>query len=273
MSGGVITLTACWGDAKIVIDPEAWRELALPLLFHGEQPQAFFLPRAASAPVRAGSFVGSVAEGGAVNCAALSMTPHGNGTHTESQGHVTRQIIPVGPLAPASWLGATALSVRAERLGDTAEDYAYGDPDDRVVTRAALMSAHDALPAPPGPIAALIISVDPEGADPQTTVHSGQRPAYFTTEAMAWIVAQGIDHLLCSLPSVDREEDQGALPNHRAFWRLAPGATTPNPDTLHKTITELIDPRVAAPGHHLLDLHIPRWDTDAAPSRPRVLPL
>ena len=42
-------------------------------------------------PYKSGDFVGSVKAGAPVNFYDVKMNPHGNGTHTESLGHITRE--------------------------------------------------------------------------------------------------------------------------------------------------------------------------------------
>ena len=75
--------------------------------------------------------------------------------------------------------------------------------------------------------------------------------------------------------SVDRAVDGGLLRGHRIFWGLPDGsvqlaaATRP-----HATLTELayIDDSIAD-GLYLLNLQVPAFDSDAAPSRPILYPL
>ena len=49
---------------------------------------AFHAPNVNIEPIRSGSFVGNVAEGGPVNTNIVSFNPHGNSTHTESLAHI-----------------------------------------------------------------------------------------------------------------------------------------------------------------------------------------
>ena len=50
--------------------------------------------------VRENGFLGSVAEGGDVNFRAIWFNPHGHGTHTESCGHITKEIFSVNKNIP-----------------------------------------------------------------------------------------------------------------------------------------------------------------------------
>ena len=73
-------------------------------------------------------------------------------------------------------------------------------------------------------------------------------------------------HLLIDLPSVDREQDEGKVLAHHAFWQY--------PDTIKKerldcTITELIFvDNTIKDGFYLLNLSIASFELDASPSKP-----
>ncbi len=70
------------------------------------------------------------------------------------------------------------------------------------------------------------------------------------------------------MPSVDREEDGGALEAHKAFWGVP---EYPRPDA---TITELIYvPNTVVDGKYLLNLQMAAFENDACPSRPLLFPV
>ena len=74
---------------------------------------------------------------------------------------------------------------------------------------------------------------------------------------------KGIDHLLIDLPSVDREQDNGQLLAHHAFWNY------PEQTRLQSTITEFIYvPNEVADGMYLLNMQIAPFENDASPSKP-----
>ena len=98
---------------------------------------------------------------------------------------------------------------------------------------------------------------------------SGRNPPYLTSEAVDLLTSRGIRHLIVDLPSVDREQDGGTTPNHRAFWSPQPGDKRTD-----ATITELAHvPDDAPDGLYLLALHVAPMRSDAAPSRPMVYPI
>ena len=91
---------------------------------------------------------------------------------------------------------------------------------------------------------------------------------YLESEALAWLAAIGVKHLLLDLPSVDRESDGGELLGHRAFW-CYPQATRRD-----CTITEMIFvPDEVKDGIYFMNLQVAAFDNDAAPSRPLLFPI
>ena len=95
------------------------------------------------------------------------------------------------------------------------------------------------------------------------TNYSSSNPPYIEAASAAWMREQNIKHLLLDLPSVDREEDGGALAAHKAFWNY------PENPRMDATITELIYAPDSIPdGYYLLNLQIAPFENDASPSRP-----
>jgi len=79
----------------------------------------------------------------------------------------------------------------------------------------------------------------------------------------------GIEHIIVDLPSIDRMSDNGILGNHRIFWGdgLNPNCKV-NPNS-EKTITELAYIKNSVEdGFYFLNIQIPHFVCDAAPSRP-----
>jgi kynurenine formamidase len=82
-------------------------------------------------------------------------------------------------------------------------------------------------------------------------------------DAAAWLAARGVQHLLVDMPSIDREEDQGKLLAHHAFWNY------PTDPRMEATITEMVFVADSiADGLYLLNLQVASFRNDAAPSRP-----
>ena len=112
-------------------------------------------------------------------------------------------------------------------------------------------------------IKALVIRTIPNSQSKKVRNYSGTNPTYITTDAMQFIVASGIEHLVVDLPSVDREEDGGRLTAHNTFWG------TGNSDRMYSTITELafIGDEISD-GIYLLELQTILIELDVSPSQP-----
>lgn len=251
---------------RVHIDLSKPIDLSIKLRFSGPQPAAFGLPRAQAEPFTADEFVGDVQQGGSINCHNVALNPHGNGTHTECVGHISHERIHIADILQDTLIPAQLLTVKTERLADTGETYdAKSDADDRVITRASLKAMTAAWPSD-----ALILRTLPNLESKREKVYTGQNPPYLTAQAMAFIRQHGVKHLLVDVPSVDREEDDGKLPNHHTFWEVPAGSNrilnVPSPNT----ITEMIYvPNDLRDGHGMITIQIPDFALDAAPSRVR----
>ena len=91
---------------------------------------------------------------------------------------------------------------------------------------------------------------------------------------MHTLIARGIEHVLVDIPSLDKMHDEGRLTNHHLFWNVPAGRHALTTDTkISKTITEMIFvPNKVRDGCYLLDLQVPEFMSDAAPSRPVIFP-
>jgi hypothetical protein len=88
------------------------------------------------------------------------------------------------------------------------------------------------------------------------------------------LAEHGVRHLLVDLPSVDPEEDGGALAAHRAFWGLPLGSQSASEARYPgASITELIQvPTDCVEGRYKLNLSLAPMQGDAVPSRPILFP-
>ncbi|MBC2838674.1 cyclase family protein [Robiginitalea sp. SC105] len=213
---------------------------------------AWGLPPAILEPHREAGFTGSVATGASVNFYDISFNPHAHGTHTECMGHITERPYSVNTIPPAPWLEARLVSLEPEAV-----------ESGRQITLAQL---RESLGTPD--CEAVVIRTFPNPPSKRGRTWSGSHPASLAADAAAWLAAEGVVHLLIDLPSVDPEEDGGALAAHMAFWGL-PG--NPRPAA---TITELIFvPDTLADGPYILNLQMAAFVNDACPSRPLLFKL
>lgn len=250
----------------VVIDDPA--ELGIPLDFAGDQARAFYLEPARAVAVEAEGFVGDRRRGGSANCETLTVTPHGNGTHTECVGHITMDRHYLVDIETPPLLPAVLITVTAANLSSTDDTYrGNSSPDDEVICEEALQRALDALePLDRRFTTAVVLRLS--NRSPVLRDHSGTNPVYLTDQASRWLRDRGCDHLLVELPSVDREDDGGGLSSHHTFFGATPDEP-PDGAARSRTITEMIAvPRSASDGPYALALQVPRLHTDAAPTRP-----
>lgn len=259
------------GGRRWRVDGEPY-DLSIPLAFDRPQPTFFGAPPAREHVVSAGSFVGDVREGGSCNCSTYTLTPHCNGTHTECIGHLTRERMSVRDVCTEAFHLAVLLTVEPMRATETSErtDPAP-EPNDRFITRSALEAAANALDIES--CNALVVRTTPNEERKRVRDYDKEPAPFFSAEAMEWIVAQGVEHLVTDLPSLDRANDQGRLTAHRIFWNMPPGSVVLRPGMRAKaTVTELaFIPNALEDGAYLLNLQIPPFAADAAPSRPILM--
>ena len=115
---------------------------------------------------------------------------------------------------------------------------------------------------------ALIIRTLPNTDEKLQRNYSGTNPPYVDPKFLEAIRKRGVRHLLIDLPSVDREQDEGKLVGHKAFWGIPDDIQTSN------TITELIYvPSVIKDGLYLLQMSISPLELDVSPSKPIIYEL
>ncbi len=116
---------------------------------------------------------------------------------------------------------------------------------------------------------ALVIRTIPNSENKKSRKYSNTNPAYLAEEAAIYIRELGIQHLLIDLPSVDRENDEGKLLAHKAFWNVKNTKNLNVDARLNCTITEMIYvPSDVEDGNYLLNLQIASFENDASPSKP-----
>jgi kynurenine formamidase len=244
--------------------------IAIPLQFDGAQPRHFDAAPARSEPMRSAGFVGDTRQGGSCNARVVTLNVHCNGTHTECVGHVTDDPAAIAGLLRAPLYLTALVTIAPIPAHESGESAAHAfEGGDRVVTRRALERALHPL-ATAGH-QALVVRTTPNGEEKRTREYRGTSPApYFTLEAARYLVELGIEHLLVDLPSVDRAHDEGLLAAHRLFWGLPERSRSLSLATRPAaTITELVYvPDALADGLYLLNLQVPAFLSDAAPSRP-----
>ncbi|RNI32460.1 cyclase family protein [Rufibacter immobilis] len=244
------TATITFGNRAYQFNPLQPLDLSLPLAAGPDQVNCFWAEPVQVDTITVGNFVGSVAQGGSTNYQRVHLTPHGNGTHTECYGHISPD--------PAATLNnclqrflfvAQLVSVKPRQQ----------ENGDLVVMAEDVLAQLDQENLPE----ALVLRTLPNSETKRTAQYSGTNPPYIEPALAEYLALHGVEHLLLDLPSVDREEDDGALRAHRAFWQY-PAAIRTN-----ATITELIFvPDAVEDGWYLLNLQVTSLVLDASPSKP-----
>lgn len=246
-------------------------DISIPLRFNGAQPNAYGVEKAASQACEAEGIVGDTRRGGSCNFEQIKFIPHCNGTHTECVGHLTRERISVNDCLKDAFVLSALISVEPVNAKQTNEKYSIGlNENDRLITEKILKESLQKIENEN--LQSLIIRTLPNDKNKLSQTYLEDIPPFFSTEAMQFVREIGVRHLLVDLPSIDRIFDEGKLSNHRIFWNIEEGSFETNEQTLiNSTITELIYvPNEIKDGIFFLNLQIPSFVADAAPSRPVI---
>jgi arylformamidase len=231
------------------------KPLDLSIVLHAQGPRAWYADKMRIAPVINRYFTGSVALGGNVNFNDVYFNPHAHGTHTETLGHISRELVSIERALTRHWWTASLITITPHLCNESNEIVQAGD---RIIT---LQQVQQALSG--GVPEALIIRTMPNSDEKNSHQYSNTNFTYMHPEAAAWLAAQGVQHLLVDMPSIDREEDQGKLLAHHAFWNY------PTHPRMHATISEMIyADNSIEDGLYMLNLQVASFRNDAAPSRP-----
>lgn len=217
-------------------------DISIPLRGGPQNPNAFGLGQPRFEPV-----ITPVKDGGACNCEDIYLNPHGNGTHTECIGHIAPGPVTINQTLKQFFAIAQLISVEPVQR----------DNGDKIVLLESFKSNLEQG------VEALVLRTLPNAEGKLSTNYSGSNPAYIEPELCRFLAQRNISHFLLDLPSVDREEDEGKLLAHHAFWLY------PQQPRWEATISEMIFvPDSIADGLYLLNLQIAPFESDASPAKP-----
>ena len=228
-------------------------DISIPLTNTDANPIAWYIEKPEIEPVQFGDWIGKVSEGSSTNFNNIFFNPHGHGTHTECLGHITREFYSINQCLKQFFFTAELISITPEEIGV-----------DRIITKSQIeMALNGKTPE------AIVIRTLPNLESKKHQNYSKTNPPYLAEEAATYIREIGIQHLLIDLPSVDREEDEGKLLAHKAFWNVENVAELNADARLNCTITEMIyvEDKVND-GSYILNLQIASFENDASPSKP-----
>lgn len=229
-------------------------DISLPITSDGKNPIAWYQNQPEISPVTMGDWIGKVSEGkSSTNFNNIFFNPHAHGTHTECLGHITREFYSVNQALKEFFFMAELISVQPEERNE-----------DLVITKSQIENALNGKRPE-----AIVIRTLPNLETKKHINYSNTNPPYLLEEAATFIREIGIKHLLIDLPSVDRENDEGKLLSHKAFWNVKNINNVNEDARFDCTITELIFVSEAiSDGSYLLNLQIVSFENDASPSKP-----
>ena len=228
-------------------------DISIPLSNNDQNPIAWYIEKPEIEPVKFGDWVGKVSEGSSTNFNNIFFNPHGHGTHTECLGHITREFYSINQCLKQFFFTSELISIAPEKIND-----------DLVITKFQIKQALNSKTPE-----AIVIRTIPNLEQKKHKNYSKTNPPYLSEEAVTFIREIGIQHLLIDLPSVDREEDEGKLLAHKAFWNVKDVNNLNDDARLNCTITEMIYvENEIQDGSYFLNLQIASFENDASPSKP-----
>lgn len=223
-------------------------DISMPLSTNKNNTSAWYVEPMKLEPVVMGDWVGDVNKGAGVNFRNIFFNPHGNGTHTECLGHISKEFVTINQHLKRYIFVAEVITILPQQESN----------GDFVITRKQFETALQGFKPE-----AIVIRTLSNGPNKLTTNYSNTNPPYILKEAIEFLNEIGVIHLLIDMPSVDRESDGGVLEAHHAFWNY------PSNPQFHKTITEFIYvPNEVVDGTYVLNLQIAPFENDASPSKP-----
>ncbi len=223
-------------------------DISIPLTTDKHCVSAWYVEPMKLEPVVMGDWIGDVSKGGSVNFRTVTFNPHGNGTHTECVGHISKEFVTINHCLKQFMFLAEVITVLPKQL----------ENGDFVITKQHFQNAlEDRKPD------AIVIRTLSNGLNKLTMQYSNTNPPYVLEDAILFLNEIGVQHLLIDMPSIDRENDEGKLLAHHAFWQY------PHNTQFQKTITEFIYvPNEINDGTYILNLQIASFENDASPSKP-----
>ena len=228
-------------------------DISIPLSNTDENPLAWYLEKPEIEPVKSGECIGKVSEGSSTNFNNIFFNPHGHGTHTECLGHITKEFYSINNCLKQFFFKAELISITPE--------FQNGD---WIITVDQINKALNGRLSE-----ALVIRTLTNLEDKKNKKYSHTNPPYLSELAALYIKNLQIKHLLIDLPSIDREEDEGKLLAHKAFWNIKNVNNLNSDARMDCTITEMIFVNdTIQDGAYFLNLQIASFENDASPSKP-----
>ncbi|RED46722.1 kynurenine formamidase [Winogradskyella eximia] len=239
--------TIQYNSRKLQIDLSQPLDISIPITGKDSNVNAWYLGPPKIVPETIDGETISVEQGAVVNFNTITFNPHSHGTHTETVGHITEKVYSINKCLTQFFFLAEVVTVAPEKLGD-----------DYVISRKQLQFALGNKKRD-----AIVIRTMPNTREKFSRQYSNTNPTYLLEDAAEYLKSKDVKHLLIDLPSVDKEQDEGELLAHNAFWN------TKGKLRLDATITEFIYvSNKIKDGIYMLNLQIAPFENDASPSKP-----
>ena len=255
---------------EYIINTSKFKDLSIPYDFNGPQPNFFNVEPGKVKPFKSGPTSYSISDGAGCNVTEISMNIHCTGTHTECVGHLLEKESSISECIKELFLPTVLITVTPIFFSQCPDDYHVSiNNDEKVISKNLVEECYDKYES--NQPLSMIIRTLPNPMEKQFYSFSEKRPPFFTNDALKFL-SNKIEHLVVDIPSIDRMEDNGLLGNHRIFWSdngNLKGAINSNSK---KTITELAYiPNDVEDGFYFMNIQLPHFKIDAAPSRPIIL--
>ena len=222
-------------------------DISIPLRASLDNVNAWYLPPPKIYPAKIDDWVGSIRQGASVNFNSIEFNPHAHGTHTECVGHILEEAFSINSSLKQFLFVTEVITVVPETNGN---DFIISDKQLRYAIGNKKREA-------------IVIRTLPNTKDKLNRQYAHTNPPYLSEAAAIYLRGKGVKHLLVDLPSVDKENDEGNLLAHKAFWDVN-GEVRKD-----ATITEMIFvPNAVKDGKYILNLMIAPFENDASPSKP-----
>ena len=222
-------------------------DISIPLRADENNLTAWYVDAPKFEPVMTEHFIGDVNQGGAVNFRNIFFNPHGNGTHTECVGHISKENHTINQCLTEFFFLANVITITPKK-----------QDNDSVIMLDQIKNTWNNNGAK-----AIVIRTLPNDKIKHSMQYSNTNPTFIDPSAVQFLIENGVDHLLIDTPSVDKEEDEGVLISHHTFWEY------PNNTQSQRTITEFIFvPEDVLDGTYFLNIQIASFENDASPSKP-----
>lgn len=245
-------------------------DISIPYQFNNKQPNFFDVNPGVSSPLILNNNIYSVQSGASCNVSEIKMNIHCTGTHTECVGHILKDPGDIGTMLNDIILPSLLISVEPKPFELTKDLYHCSVKKNELVISKkiiedAVKNINQYCPE------ALIIRSIPNPLEKKSYQYQSNVPPFFTNDALKYIADLKIRHLVVDLPSIDRMHDKGLLGNHRIFWNNNSQPFEEVNSKSKNTITEMsYIPNQINDGFYFLNIQIPHFVNDAAPSRPLI---